>query len=42
MMQVMMMSMNMTVVRIVAMMVGWCKIGASKAESSRCNQLHQT
>lgn len=42
MMQVMMMSMNMMVVRIVAMMVGWCKIGASKAESSRCNQLHQT
>jgi len=29
--------MNMTVVRIVAMMVRWCKIGASKAETSRCS-----
>jgi len=29
--------MNMTMVRIVAMMVGWCKIGASKAETSRCS-----
>jgi hypothetical protein len=36
MMMMMIAVMNMTLLGIVAEAGGWCKIGASKAESSRC------